>query len=154
MTAVGERRHSGERRQRSLGAYWQGTQRVRRQAGRRASDRIYPIVDRYSPRVLAAALGIMVLCCCDGALTMQLMGQGAIEANPVMAVLMMAGMGWFNTVKFLLTALGVVVLAACSAMRLFRKIPGELLLYALLGCYLVLVAYETWLICLVGSQPL
>ncbi len=62
---------------------------------------------------------------------------------------MMAGMGWFSAVKFALTALGVVVLVACSAMRLFRKIPGEALLHALLGCYAVLVAYEAWLTYLV-----
>jgi len=146
MTVVTERRLVVERRQRNLRAYWQGAQRVRRKAGRRAADSLYPIVDRYSPRVVAAALGIMVLCCCDGLLTLRLIGQGAIEVNPVMAFLMTAGMGWFSAVKFLLTALGVVILAACSAMRLFGKIPGEALLHALLGCYVVLLAYEAWLI--------
>ncbi len=93
MTAVGERRQVAERRQRSLSAYWQGSQLVRRKAGRRTADRIYPILDWYSTRVLAAALGIMVLCCCDGVFTLQLIGHGASEANPFMAVLMMAGMG-------------------------------------------------------------
>jgi uncharacterized membrane protein YraQ (UPF0718 family) len=149
MTAPFERRQSADRRRLSLAAYWQGAQLVRRQAGRRVTDRVYPIVDRHSPQVLVAALGVLVLCCCDSALTLQLIGHGAIEANPVMAALLSAGMGWFTTVKFLLTAVGIVVLAACSTMRLFRKIPGAVLLYTLLGCYAVLVAYEVWLLYLV-----
>jgi hypothetical protein len=145
-----ERRQSAERRRLSLSAYWQGTQLVRRRAGRRTADRVYPIVDRHPPHVLAAALCIMVLCCCDSALTMQLMGHGAIEANPFMAWLMSAGMGWFNTVKFLLTASGILVLAACSPMRLFRKLPTTIVLYALLGCYVLLVVYELWLGYVIG----
>jgi hypothetical protein len=117
----------------------------RRAAGRRASDRYYPSIDLHSPRVLAVALGIMLLCCCDGFLTVELLARGAVEANPAMALLMHAGMGWFSSVKLLLTAMGVLVLVACSPMQLFRRIRGELALHALLGCYLLLVGYELWL---------
>lgn len=117
----------------------------RRAAGRRASDRIYPSIDLHSPRVLTVALSIMLLCCCDGFLTIALLARGAVEANPFMALLMQAGMGWFSGIKLMLTAMGVLVLVVCSPMRLFRRIPGELALHMLLGCYLVLVAYELWL---------
>jgi hypothetical protein len=34
------------------------------------------------------------------------------------------------------------VLVACSRMQLFRKIPGELIVYAVLGMYMCLIAYE------------
>jgi hypothetical protein len=51
-------------------------------------------------------------------------------------------LGWFATVKLALTGLGVAVLAACSRMRLFRSIPGELLLGLVLIGYVVLVTYE------------
>lgn len=142
MTTI-ERRTGSERRHRSLGAYC--SQQVRRKGGRRSTDHYYPIIDTYPPRTLAVALAIMVLCCCDGFITLQLLAHGATEANPAMALLMQAGMGWFSTVKVSLTAFGVVVLVACSAKLLFKRIPGELLLHALLACYLVLIAYEAWL---------
>ena len=125
---------------------------MRRKAGRRASDRIYPIVDIYSARVMAAGLGIMALCCCDALLTLRLLAHGATEANPVMALAMGVSMGWFSTLKFLLTALGVMVLTACSAMRLFQRVPGTSLLYGLLGCYVLLVGYETWLFWRLGLR--
>ena len=140
ITAI-ERRVQPERRQRSIRAYWHGAQLVRRKAGRRAGDH-YAVIDWYSPAVLAAATSIMVLSCCDSLLTMHLLGRGAVEANPVMALLLLAGVGWFTTVKFACTAFAVLVMAACSAMRLFRAIPGAVALYGVLGAYVVLVCYE------------
>jgi hypothetical protein len=136
-----ERRLRSERRRATLAFLWPGLQPVRRRAGRRASD-LYPNVDQHSPRLLIVALSIMALCCLDGVMTIQLLERGAIEANPVMALLMEAGMGWFSAIKVLLTAIGVVVLVACSSMRLFRRIRGEIALHVLLGCYLVLIGYE------------
>jgi hypothetical protein len=44
--------------------------------------------------------------------------------------------------KLALTGAGLCILVACSRMQLFRKIPGELFVYAVLGIYLCLVAYE------------
>ncbi len=134
-----------ERRRRGLALLWPGLHPTRRKSGRRAGDRLYPNVDLHAPGLLVVALSIMTLCCVDALMTVELLGRGAIEANPVMAVLMQAGMGWFSSVKLLLTAIGVVVLVACSSMRLFRRVPGELALYGLLGCYLLLIGYEFWI---------
>ena len=145
-STVTERRSGVDRRRRTLlltlGLRWPGVQPVRRRAGRRASDQLYPIVDLHSPRILAVALGIMVLCCCDALMTIELLDRGAVEANPAMALAMQAGMGWFGAIKLLLTATGVVVLVAVSSMRLFRKVPGEAALHGLLLCYLLLIGYE------------
>jgi hypothetical protein len=140
-----ERRKRTERRHRGLGVLWPRLSLTRRQGGRRTSDQLYPNVDRHSPRLLLVAASIMALCCIDGLLTIELLERGAIEANPFMALLMRAGMGWFSSVKVLLTAIGVVVLVACSSMRLFRRVPGVLALYGLLGAYLLLIAYELWI---------
>jgi hypothetical protein len=131
-----------ERRDRSLALLWPRLRPTRRKAGRRAGDRLYPNADQHSSRLLCVAASIMVLCCLDALLTLELLGRGAIEANPLMAVLLQAGMGWFSSVKLLLTALGVVVLVACSSMRLWRRVPGERVLYGLLGCYVLLILYE------------
>jgi len=78
-------------------------------------------------------------------MTIELLGRGAVEANPAMALAMQAGMGWFGAIKLLLTASGVVILVAVSSMRLFRRVPGEAALHAMLVCYLLLICYELWL---------
>jgi len=116
--------------------------RPRRRQGRRSSDRDYPIVDWHSARVLAPVIAILALCVLDGVLTVVLMSHGAVEANPVMALFLPHRLGWFAAVKLFLTSAGICVLVACSRMRLFRTIPGELLLYGVLGCYIALIAYE------------
>jgi Domain of unknown function (DUF5658) len=137
-----DRRSGAERRQASVSAYWLGALTPRRRAGRRTSDCYYPIIDWHSPRVLALVLGILGLCVLDGMLTVLLMRHGAVEINPVMALFVPHQLGWFAAVKLALTSAGVGVLVACSRMRLFRTIPGELLLHIVLAAYITLVAYE------------
>ena len=137
-----ERRSGAERRHFTVAAYWRGALNPRRRFGRRAGDRFYPVVDWHSPRVLALVLLILGLSALDGVLTVMLMSQGANEANPVMALLVPHNLGWFAAVKLGLTASGAAVLVACARMKLFRFVPGELLLYLVVGCYVALVVYE------------
>jgi hypothetical protein len=59
-----------------------------------------------------------------------------------MAIFVPHALGWFAAVKLTLTTLGIMVLVACSRMRLFRVFSGEILLYAILACYVALVIYE------------
>jgi hypothetical protein len=126
----------------TLAAYWRGALHPRRVAGRRRRDRLYPIVDRHSPRVLALVITILGLCVLDGVLTVTLMSHGAREANPVLALFLPDNLPWFAAVKLALTTVGMVVLVACSRMRLFRRIPGETMLYVVLALYAGLVVYE------------
>lgn len=109
-------------------------------------DSLYPIIDWHSPRVLALALSILLLCVGDGVLTIVLLSHGAIEVNPFMAKLLPHSIGWFAAVKLALTGIGIVVLAACSRMRLFRAVPVEMLLSLILCAYIVLVSYELRLV--------
>lgn len=148
-----DRRSGVERRQLTLAAYWRGARNPRRRAGRRRSDSIYPVVDWHSPRVFALVLSIMGLCVLDGAMTIALMSNGADELNPVMALFVPHEVGWFAIVKVSLTALGVAVLVACSRMRLFRTIRGELLLYGVLAGYIALIAYQLQLLKLAPLHP-
>jgi hypothetical protein len=146
-----ERRNGVDRRQTNLQAWWHGALRPRRRSGgRRASDS-YPLVDWHSPRVFVAVLSILALCVLDGVLTVLLMTHGATEENPVMALFLPHDLGWFAAVKLTLTALGLMVLVACSRMRLFRAIPGELLLYLVMAGYVALVTYELELLSLMPS---
>lgn len=137
-----DRRNSVDRRSRTLSAYIYGALKPRRVRGRRAADRLYPVIDWHSPRVLALALGILVLSTIDGILTVVLLEHGAVEINPLMALLVPSNLNWFAAVKLGLTGIGLVVLVACSQMRLLRAVPGEMLLYVVLGCYVVLIDHE------------
>jgi len=137
-----ERRSGLERRRLSFHAYWQGARTPRRRAGRRATDTYYPIIDWHSPRVFAWVMAILMLCVSDGVLTVMLLQNGAVEMNPFMAMFVPHSLGWFAAVKLSLTSLGTMVLVACSRMKLFRAIPGELLLGLIFLAYLALIIYE------------
>lgn len=141
-----ERRSGTERRDRTLRAYWHGSLQPRRRAGRRAADAAYPIIDWHSPRVFALVVGILLLCVADGTLTVMLLEDGAEEMNPVMAWFVPHSLGWFAAVKLALTAVGVAVLVACSRMKLFRAVSGEILLALVLAGYAILVGYELLLL--------
>lgn len=136
-----ERRRGRERRHITFNAYLYGALNPRRRSGRRRSDR-YPVVDWHAPRVLALVLGILGLCILDAVFTVVLISHGARELNPVMALFVPHNLLGFAAAKLLLTGMGMCVLVACSRMRLFRSIPGEVFLYAVLAGYIVLVAYE------------
>ena len=139
---LNDRRNGIDRRDRTLMAYIRGAFNPRRIRGRRAADRVYPIIDWHSPRVLALALLILLLSTIDGILTIVLLNHGAVEVNPLMAVFMPYNLLWFAAAKLSLTSICLTVLVACSQMRLMRTVPGEILLYAILGCYVVLIGHE------------
>lgn len=94
---------------------------------------------------------ILCLSALDAGLTVTLMRHGAAELNPVMAWFLPHNLLGFALTKIALTGAGLCVLVACSRMRLFRRIPGELVVYAVLGVYVWLVAYELRMLELAGS---
>lgn len=147
-----DRRCGSERRSITFAAYWHGARNPRRRAGRRTTDLHYTVIDWYSPRLLIPVLGILGLCILDGILTVMLMKHGASELNPVMAVFLPHDLLSFALIKLGLTGGGLCVLVACSRMRLFRRVPGELVVYAVLGVYVWLIAYELRLLELAASQ--
>lgn len=147
MSSVPRERRSGvDRRHRSIKAYWHGARNPRRRAGRREADAFYPIIDWHPARVFALVFAILLLCACDGVLTIFLISRGAVEVNPFMALFVPHSLGWFAAIKLSLTSIGSIVLVACSRMKLFRTIPGEALLAVIFLCYLTLVIYELQLL--------
>ena len=102
--------------------------------------------------MLIPAFAILGLCMLDAVLTVMLMKHGAVELNPVMALFLPQNLLAFALSKLALTGGGLLVLVACSRMRLFRKIPGELVMYAVLGGYVWLISYELRLLELAASS--
>jgi hypothetical protein len=146
-----DRRSGHERRTTTFAAYWHGARNPRRRAGRRTSDH-RPVIDWHSPRLLIPVLAILGLCVLDGSLTVMLMSHGALELNPVMALFLPQNLLGFAIAKLALTGLGLCVLVACSRMRVFRRISGEALVYAVLAVYVWLIAYELRLLELAATQ--
>jgi hypothetical protein len=123
-----------------------GNFRQRRRAPRRDDERHLAALDWHHPQWLAVGLLIVLLSVADAFLTITLLSLGANEANPIMEPLVQRpGMG-FAAWKMLLTAGGVVTLILLARMRAFGRIPVAVILYGVLLAYVVLVAYELWLL--------
>jgi hypothetical protein len=123
-----------------------GGLRPRRRTGRRAGDRYRPIIDWHGPGLLASSVLVLVLCTVDAFLTLLLITDGAIEANPLMAPLVQGDIQGFAITKLALTGGGIVTLVAIANFRVFRVVRVGALVHTILFAYLVLVSYELALI--------
>jgi len=138
-----ERRSLSDRRRRptppiSRYTFYGGKRRIiRRQRDR---DR-YLFVDVYSTRLFLIILGVLILSCLDAFLTLSLIHRGvAFEANPVMASVLTYGVMPFTLIKFLLTAIALIVLCVLKNTRLVR-----ITLPLILKIYIILILYEGYL---------
>ena len=143
---VSDRRGRSDRRRLSLWSVIYGGFRPRRRDVRRTNDGSLPVVDWHEAHLLAVAIGILLLCCADAFLTLNLLVLGAHEANPVMARLIYTDVTLFAAVKMGLTGVGVLVLVLLARYRLFGRFPVVTALYAALMAYCALVIYELGLL--------
>lgn len=123
-----------------------GSVNPRRRESRRAGDHGITHLDWHDARWLGIGLLILLLSCADAVLTLTLMRHGATEVNPLMAPLVEGTGRGFALWKFGLTALGVVMLTLLAPFRIMGRVPVGVLLYLTLAGYVVLVAYELWLL--------
>lgn len=137
-----ERRGARERRRLTLRSVVYGGFRPRRRSVRRLDDGSIPMVDWHEAHLLAVAIGILLLCCADAFLTLNLLVLGAQEANPFMARLIYGDVTVFAAVKMGLTGLGVLVLVLLSRYRMFGRFKVVTTLYLALAAYCALVLYE------------
>jgi len=126
----------------------------RRRGPRRAHEQSLTSTDWHEGRWLLIAVLILTLSIADAALTLLLLDHGALEENPLMALLMRANPERFVAVKLALTAAGVVFLALVARVRAFGRVPVGSVLYAVLAGYLGLVTYELWLLHSLHGSPL
>jgi hypothetical protein len=140
-------RRSGrpDRRRTTLRTFVQGGLTPRRRGGRRAGEQHLPI-DWHEPYLLFLAVMILLLSVADAFLTLTLMFKGAKEANPLLAHLLAEYPELFAVVKMALTGIGVTVLVAVARFRLFRVLKVAGVLHGFFVGYVVLIAYEYWLL--------
>ena len=85
---------------------------------------------------------ILLMSVADALLTLRLIDLGAVEVNPLMAVLLAGNTAAFAYLKVGLTGAGVVVLTVMARLHVFGRVPVGLMLYAVLGVYGALIVYE------------
>jgi hypothetical protein len=142
-----ERRRGADRRRSLFHSLWDGNFLRRRRSLRRHTDSGRTILDWHSPRWLAVAILILLLCVADAVLTLALLGRGAYEANPAIAPFLERGTLDFAVAKIGMTALGVVVLTLLAQAKAFkRRIAVSTVLYTIVAGYVVLIGYELWLL--------
>jgi Domain of unknown function (DUF5658) len=149
----GERRESSDRRSFSAHTVIRGFLRPRRRLSRRGQDG-FTHLDWYGPHLLVAAVGILLLCCWDAYLTLELLQRGGGELNPLMDTLLTSSVDLFLNTKIWMTAACVVVLVLLSGRHLSRRLRVSHLLYLLLACYIALICYEVVLIKVSGTHSL
>jgi Domain of unknown function (DUF5658) len=140
-----ERRQKNERRRSVFRALWHGNFARRRHAPRRSNERYAAVTDWFHPQWLAVGLAVLLLSVADAFLTLILISHGATEVNPLMAPLVHGSGHGFAYWKIGLTATGVVVLVVLARLRLWGRTVGTVL-YAVMGMYALLVAYELFLL--------
>lgn len=141
-----ERRLGTERRSGVLRALLYGSFRPRRQGPRRAGEHQLGAIDWHHPWWFALATLILLLSCADAALTLALIGRGASEVNPLLAPLVQSSPVAFVLVKVGLTGVGLVCLTLLARLKVFGRLPAQVLLYAVLLGYVVLIVYELMLL--------
>lgn len=140
------RRRNVDRRRLTLWSVLYGGFRPRRREMRRIDDTSVPVVDWHESHLLAVSILILLLCCADAFLTLNLIVLGAQEANPLMARLIKFDVTTFTVVKMLLTGTGVLVLVLLARYRVFGRFRVAKGLYGVLIGYLALVLYELTLL--------
>ena len=104
-------------------------------------------VDQYSPMLFVAIMAILFLCVLDALLTLYLLNHGAYETNPAMAYLLNIGPYAFYITKYAITIIatfGMFLLRGIVIQKL--NVTVHSLLYFIAGLYLVVVAWELYLV--------
>ncbi len=77
----------------------------------------------------------------DAVLTLTLMSYGAVEINPVMAVLV-GSPAVFAALKIAMTGISVMMMVFLARYRFMRAVRVELILYGVLAAYMILIGHE------------
>ena len=117
-----------------------------RQVARRWSDRTGHYVDSYHVGLLYVSLSILLLSCMDAMLTLHLLRNGAVEANPIMDYLIRSDITLFVHIKIALTAFCVVLLVVHHNFQLLSRLTVKQVLNGFLVMYILLAIYEVILI--------
>lgn len=113
----------------------------RKQARRKDEDQNY-YVDRYDAKYLALVLSILLLCVFDAYFTLKILHSGGKELNPLMIRLLDKFPEMSLFVKYVITAISLIILLVHKNFVLFGKVKAYFFLYVIFSLYFLLVLYE------------
>ena len=143
QAAAAERRGQADRRRRIWWAVLYGSFNPRRRKPpRRLDDSRFHSLDWHAAHLLAVAVGILLLSVADAFMTVTLLAGGAVEVNPVMALVVYKNAAVFAAVKMAMTGLGVMMMVMLARYRFMRLVRVDVVMYAVLLGYLGLLSYE------------
>ncbi len=112
----------------------------RRRQQRRLEDNHH--IDLYDRHLGWLAMIVVVLCLLDALFTLHLLNHGAKEMNAFMDFLIRTDTTLFLTIKYGLTAFGIMTLLVLDKARLFRRLRGRHFIYLVALGYACLIGYE------------
>ena len=138
------RRQLVERRQTNLRSMCYALFMSRRRNHRRNEECISYYCDNYGPYVLTTALVLMLLCVFDTYFTLILIQHGSVELNPILAWAMEKHIMVFFLLKYIVTALCVVIAVIHKHFHLFGlfRLRGSHILFACMLGYGILIQYQ------------
>ena len=137
-----ESRDRETRRQLSWRTVFYGFIRSRRRRTRRGDEGEPLYTDWHHPWLFFLATGTMLLSCMDAFFTLQLLDRGAVEVNPIMAIVISKSTLTFAVTKLLLTGLGILMLVFLSRWKIFNLMRTGIVLTIFFSFYACLVCYE------------
>jgi hypothetical protein len=118
----------------------------RRHYRRNQDARKFYFVDLYSPFSAFVLIFTLILSITDAFLTLNLVGEGVQELNPVMDFFLKLGPFQFILVKWFLTAFGLISLLVLKNYYLWQgRVRTVAVLVILPFLYLMLVSYEIYM---------
>ncbi len=119
-----------------------GFLRSRRRITRREEEGEPVFTDWHHPWLFFLAVGTMLLSCLDAFMTLQLLERGAVEINPLMAMVIGHSALAFASTKIVMTAFGILVLVFLSRSRFMDWLRTGVILTVFFSFYACLVCYE------------
>ena len=140
---AGEQRALPDRRRRVLWSVVYGSFNARRRRpARRMNESCYHSLDWHSAHLLGVSIAILIMSVADAVLTLTLMSNGAVEVNPVMALLVDGSPAVFAVLKIAMTGISVMLMVFVARYRFMRVVRVELILYGVLAGYMILIGHE------------
>ena len=118
----------------------------RRKRARREEEGQNYYVDRYDAKYLALILSILVLCVFDAYFTLKIIHYGGKELNPLMIKFLDKFPEMSLFVKYVITAISLIILLVHKNFILFGKVKAYFFLYVIFSLYFMLVLYEVFFV--------
>ena len=146
-------RTNSDRRTATLRTAIHSIYRNRRTSVRRETDMATDVYfDRHEPWFAYLALGVMLLSITDAYFTLYILNHGGEEISPVVEYLVQQGNLSFFIIKYLITAIAVLVVLMHKNFTIFKYFLGYHGLYIMLLSYVLLITYELAMLSIMNTS--